>query len=413
MPWILAAVLAGVFGYAFAWRARSRSLGTALVALTSLLAIVPLLKLVALRLRTFNEWDFMGFWLVGHAALQRQNFYDPSVLRAWAAPFAVSAGFRREIIDVGFWYPPATALLFAPLGLTGLHPALTAWYAVLVIAAGADIYLAWRLFLRAEGALGLVAVAALLFALPGISEALNYAQTSFIALFCLLLFWPKWRARGGSAWLALALFIKPFLAVALVYQLLRRYWNAAVGTLVAVALLSLAALLLFGPQTTFAFLGQRHATPPSIVYSEPTNQSLSALWLRHTAAGTAHVLALISSMTIFLLSIVVTVNVPAERDEIGLALWLPAILLMYPVTQIFYGAMLLVPLLVLWKYRVNMPFGAAGVAAVYALNALCSQQSDGLIAAAFLDWLLLVAVCGGLARSARSGERALPATNGA
>ena len=72
----------------------------------------------------------------------------------------VSDEMVRDILSVGFWYPPPTMLLFAPLGLLEMKSALLVWYLVQGAFAIATVVLLARLFLR-DWALGIALSAGL------------------------------------------------------------------------------------------------------------------------------------------------------------------------------------------------------------------------------------------------------------
>jgi hypothetical protein len=151
------------------------------------------------------EWDFSVFWLSGRVAAQGMNFYEPEHYQEAARPLHPSKEFTEEILSVGFWYPPPSIFLFVPLGWFEIHTAILLWYimngSILVLA----ILLLWKIFLSQDGLVGLVLTMTLVLMLPSTRNNIQYAQTNFITLLTLLLFWrDRTRFRGGI-WLALAL----------------------------------------------------------------------------------------------------------------------------------------------------------------------------------------------------------------
>src|SRR6185437_4805930 len=100
------------------------------------------------------RWDVQAFWLFGKVAVVGDDFYRPESfhavadsLRAAGEPVSTAGDFNRELLDVGFPYPPMTMLLFAPLGLLGLHAAALLWYLVIIASTVAVIGVLWhRLF---------------------------------------------------------------------------------------------------------------------------------------------------------------------------------------------------------------------------------------------------------------------------
>ncbi len=88
------------------------------------------LHAAAANLREVREWDFLCFWLWGRAGARGANFYDPAASAWMAEGLELSPEFQRQIVDVGFWYPPPTMLLFAPFGALPVRAALLLWYAL-------------------------------------------------------------------------------------------------------------------------------------------------------------------------------------------------------------------------------------------------------------------------------------------
>ena len=128
------------------------------------------------------EGDFLAFWMNGRAALSGENFYNAKTFQEIELPYNPSDGFREEIIDVGFWYPPFAMFLFLPLGLANFSNAFLIWQIVNVVFCFVCIYEIWKLSLREYGILSLFLIAALFLMLTPTRNTFHFAQTNFIAL---------------------------------------------------------------------------------------------------------------------------------------------------------------------------------------------------------------------------------------
>ncbi len=329
-----------------------------------------------------REGDFLGFWINGHVAAAGHNFYDPAFGRALARPFTISEEFRREIIDIGFWYPPPSIFVFLPLAaFANPHQALAVWYVFQTLALLAAIVVLARGFLRADGATGIVFLAALVLMLPATQLTVWYAQTTFLALLFTALFWNARKSATGGVWLALAACVKPFAGALAVVLLLRRRMRALAGTVVAAIVVSIATLVAFGLGTFLTFFrGRTDAHIPPIVYSEISNESLLGFIVRvaHGVNGDhlSHFsVTAFAAMALVLTAITLWLCLRAREadDQVVLSMMLSLALLIYPVSQVFYSVLLIVPALVLWSRRSErFPAWAVavGICVGYALTIL-------------------------------------------
>ncbi len=331
------------------------------------------------------EWDYLGFWLHARTATLGQNFYDPAHARALALPFGPTPEFMAEIVNAGFWYPPPSMFLFLPLGAFDPAAALPFWYAFHAAALAASVFLLWRIFFPGGGAVECLACAAVTLAIHGTETTFRFSQTNFVALLTLLLFWRRRHSGSGGAWLVVAAFVKPFLALLVLEPLLARRGRVLVGAMIAGLALFVASGLAFGLDTVLAsFTGHGAGAKPYWIYDQPTNQSLLGLVLRLTRAeceGTGCMrnpiylagAALLGTITLLLGSRLRR----AGEDEWALALYLLLALVVYPVSQLFYSVLLVPPILLAWRHRDRVPGGAAVTVLVLALVVLLARIEDG------------------------------------
>jgi len=350
-----------------------QSLLAAFFALWSAWLALPIFREARWNLAAPREWDFECFWLWGRMAVLGVDFYDPSRALAPGVPVDPSDEFSRLILHGGFWYPPPTMLLFAPLGLLSLRSAMMTWYVVQAGFACGSTWLLWRMFLREERAVGLLVAAALLVALPPARSTAWFTQTNFMLLFFfLLLVRDRDKPRAGI-FLALGAIVKPYFLLLLGYFLVKRAWKtvAVTGAALLAALLLSGALFGLEPLTTFV-ASNPTSRVPGYVYGEPINQSLIGMLVRRDTGvlqGTLlgqplylGIAALLASISAWMLR-----GADAIKRDHGLGLFLMLALLLYPATLAHYSVVIIAPLLALWRDRRILPLGTGGVVALVAV----------------------------------------------
>jgi Glycosyltransferase family 87 len=348
LPSLVRIVAFSLAAYVLACRFSERPIApwlrAVLVATTALVALFTLAVAVA-SARSIGQWDFVCFWLYGHAAAAGANVYDPRTYHALALPAPVGADFRREVLDVGFPYPPASILLFLPLGYIGSFPLASAlWLAAMLAALAAGAAALIRSYWKTLDLDAAVAVVALGIALPAVSENIVYHQTNFLAL-ALLVAAYRWRGGiGGGVAAALAVAVKPYLAVIMLWFALRRRWNALAASVVTLLGLTLASIPALGPDGLRAFFVSNPTTriPPS-VFVEAETASLYSVLLRiahgggGSLAGPFHdpvyvAIALAAAATTLWLA----ATAPERDDDLSLALVVALGLGLYPSTSTMY-----------------------------------------------------------------------------
>lgn len=379
---------------------------------------LALLALFVARIVWFSvvnppEWDFLGFWLNGRVAAAGLNYYDPALATQLAAPYHPSAEFQREILDVGFWYPPPSIFLFLPLGLMTLHTAAAVWYAAMIAVLGVNVFLLWRGFLPGTRTFGLVVTAALALGIFGTRSTFDFAQDNFLTLLALLLFWRgRDRFWGGIA-LAFGMLVKPFLGGLLLYLLLRRRWRPVVGAAAGLAASAVVTLAAYGWAPFASYMDPAHYRRlPPWVYTEESNQSLLATVLRLSPGG-APVGPSPMTQPVFVGLAVLLTGVTAwgiwrsreSRDDWAVAAALLLALLIYPASQMFYCVLLLIPFLLVWSDRRVVPGGARAVAlSVGVLYGLMDYRGGRFVFVATLAlWVAAMALMAARAHPRETG----------
>jgi hypothetical protein len=214
------------------------------------------------------------------------------------------------------------------------------------------------------------------------------------------LFWRDRELLRGGVWLALGLCVKPIVAVLLLYLLLRRQWRPIGSALATLTILSVFTILLFGIATFSSYFTANPAarSTPTYVYSEPVNQSLLATILRTTGGTGARSpvtepVYVVLAVALTAITSVLVYRLRTSDPEWALAALVPLALLLYPGTLVHYSLFLIVPLLLLWQHRDQLPIGLWGVVAFITLEyGLIGRGGGSIFAAIVLCWLLFVGV---------------------
>jgi hypothetical protein len=394
------------------WSGRGSLAGSAWPAAAVAVAFGTAQVRVALaNVRAPREWDYACFWLYAHVARMHGNLYDPSAFASVRLPVRIDSIFTRDVIEVGFPYPPPSIALFLPAGTDDVSRGLAWWYAAQLPAFAVALGALQRALFPRDGVRGVVLIAALALMLPALSSNTEQAQTN-LDLLALVALAFLWRERTWGACLgALAVWVKPY-AVALVLCDLAagRIRRAALWSLTI--LLSLAASLAFvGPATFATYLSSNPAQrEPSSTFTESVNQSLLATILRTTHATLgAHVSLLHQPLylalgTALALATVFLCRRHRQHSDLTFSLSLILGLLVYPAALDAYATVIVLPLLVLWSRRDALPFGSAGVATL----AGCVVLLQGPLHAGFFANALLWLGCALALPAVGAGARAAP-----
>jgi len=347
------------------------------------------------------EFDFQFFWIFGRVLQAGLNPYEQANLLPVAAQLGSSAEFVRELYC--FHLPP-TLFLFAPLGWFDIHTASLVWYVVNSAILLLDIVLLWKMFMQpSSGALLLVSAAMVMTFFP-VRSNIVIGQLDFLQLLTLLLFWRDRQRPRAGLWLALGMFVKPIMAILLLYVILRQRWRVLAAFIGSVIVLSALTILVFGSTTFWSFFSLNPlSNMPASLYTEMVNQSLLAVILRVTQADIAQASPIMNPVflaTAFILTAItmwITYQLSDHHDEWALALVLSLSLLVYPKALWHYSSMLLVPLFLVWRDRHMIPGGvwtaAAFIGAIYLLVFVAKGEMSFL--ANMTAWIFFAGVCAG------------------
>jgi len=299
--------------------------------------------------------DFYVYYMAAEATARGQSPYtisDP----AWDA-LAADLGITNYTRP--YRYPPYTAAVLIPFRPLGPRGTMVAW---VIANAAAMIGGVWLLGQALESQWLPTSLAALLFFVPPLATLLA-GQINGLLFFCLALaLWGLVRKREG--WLGVGLALgtaSKVIPLALVFYLFwRRQWRAGLIAVAVLVALTLACLPLVGWQSMAdyardaIFLGR-----PDVVYTTPTNQTLTAVLGR--AFPTALTLALTGGRWFGLLLVVATVALCWPKGDatrlmpLEFGLIVAALQLIPPFTWYHQLVLLLIPLLIaaerLWAAR--------------------------------------------------------------
>jgi len=301
---------------------------------------------VIYRMQHAEVWDFTAFFLYGKVAASGLDFYKPENFHQVFDSLRLSLpdnSFVREVVDVGFPYPPQTILYFVPLGFMSYNTALVAWTLFNLFFVFACIYLVYDQFFKAHKVNGLVLVATLFFILSPGRETVLYSQTNFILLFYLLLIRKYSDNKIAGVFLALAIFTKPYMAILGLYFLFKKKWSAITYFIVSSAVITGLVFIFFGMQPFISYvLDNPSHRIPTFVFSEDVNQSLHATLLRLNIVSLEGPSYLYILAGILCITGIYSIFLARRRQyDYLLALLLLVGLLLYPGTVSGYGVVLL------------------------------------------------------------------------
>tara|TARA_R110002049_G_scaffold27321_2_gene93958 strand:+ start:13347 stop:14690 length:1344 start_codon:yes stop_codon:yes gene_type:complete len=363
------------------------------------------LALVGTNLRDRREWDFVPYWVIGQAIVQESHPYDGETLARIAEPLQPSEELQSELYC---FYPPISLLLFAPLGWLPFSPALIAWEVVQFAALWWSLRLLVKFFADPDAgeavntsdekkSLAKWVTLAVSLALYPTAATFFFAQTNFLILLTLLLFYRDREKPIAGVWLALGACVKPIVISVPLYLLMRGQWKAIVAmgaTLVGVCLLT-AALL--GPQVFTEFL-QQSTVSTSYKGAQLQNQSIGGTYVRLTTTAEERKANLAPNpmqspvvIGLILLTIALTAvgiyRCRGEADPFAYGATLAMMLMIYPGTLTHYAAQLL-PAIVLLVSQIPKTSRMTLPALVTLVLMLCTTKLT--IWAILLVWIAML-----------------------
>ena len=221
-------------------------------------------------------WDAVlitaGFWVLVFALWLNVRFFGGTLARISTVSMNIHADFDTfwrsaeallgggDIYDAGARLvnlnPPLWTVLISPLGL--MQPLAAYRLFVLLSLIVTVAYLAWTAAeLRLGAGWAVVGAAMLVFSSPLLATLALGQVYPLLALGLVAAWVADRRGRRVASGVALGLVValKPTLAPALLWPLVRRRWDAFVAALVAGAAATLVGFVVAGPEATFRYLG--------------------------------------------------------------------------------------------------------------------------------------------------------------
>ncbi|WP_164674511.1 glycosyltransferase family 87 protein [Spirulina subsalsa] len=333
-----------------------------------MLLFYHLFTIVINNIKKLPDWDFLAFWLGGKAAVSGLNLYDANVLKSLVISFDltnyIGEGFTRSFLCCGFPYPPPSILLFIPLGWFEPREALLLWYTVNILILILTITLLWQIFLKHHKILGLLVTTSLILTIFGVKSNLLFAQTNFIVLLTILMYWRNQSKIIGGVWLGLGILIKPFVTLLLVYVIARRQWRVLVSAFAVLIGLTALTLVIIGVKPFHTYLTDApYSALPFEVYIEPINGSLLANILRltnYTPSGGSpifHPLHIALGLLLGLTTLWVCLNINQKHEQWSFMSMLMFSLIIYPGSLLHSSVINIIPILFLWGNREKVENG--------------------------------------------------------
>ncbi len=302
-----------------------------------------------------NEWDFLCFYLFGKVGASGLNFYDPvnfaNVFSGLIIPFKVSQNFLLEIIQVGFWYPPPTMMIFVPLGyLNNIVTAKILWEMFVLSFLVFDIILLERIIkINDNKLINIIIVLIITLAFPATNGTLSSNQTNFILLFFLLLVYKNPENWKSGIYLALAVLIKPIAAIWFLYYLINKKWIPLVSFISTGFLIVVVSVLWFGLNSYVTFFTSPPTSRlPAFAFTESINQSLMGMisrlslksWIKSFLVNKEiFVVAVSTLMTIA--TCIASSYLAKSNQRFSFLIFIPLSLLIYPSSPSHYAVLLL------------------------------------------------------------------------
>ena len=302
-----------------------------------------------------NEWDFLCFYLFGKVGASGLNFYDPvnfaNVFSGLVIPIKASQAFLLEIIQVGFWYPPPTMMLFVPLGyLNNIATAKILWEIFVLTFLVLDIILLVRIIkINDNKWISIFIVLIITLAFPATNGTLTSNQTNFILLFLLLLVYRNPENWKSGIYLALAVLIKPIAAIWFLYYLINKKWIPLVSFISTGLLIVVISVLWFGLNSYVTFFTSPPTSRlPAFVFTESINQSLMATISRLSINTGIKSLLVNKGILVAVVSAILTITtcvassyMAKSNQRFSFLIFIPLSLLIYPSSPSHYAVILL------------------------------------------------------------------------
>jgi hypothetical protein len=301
-----------------------------------------------------NDWDFLAFYLFGKVGISGSDFYNPenmaNIFASISIPIEVSAEFLKEILQVGFYYPPVSMILFAPISYLDIETANVVWNTFVLSFLIFDIILIMRIFrTNSLDVLHILALVVLTLVFPATNSVISFNQTNFILLFFVLLIYENPDKWTSGLFLALAVVIKPIALIWGLYYLVNKKWMPLITLCICGILLIMISGLVFGFNNYISFfISPPTLRIPEFVYTETINQSLYSSFLRYslktdndTLIANVKYIVFILSVALMAVTAIISYYLHKENRRFSFLIFIPLSLIIYPGSLSHYAVLLL------------------------------------------------------------------------
>jgi hypothetical protein len=322
-------------------------------------------------------WDFTCFYLYGKMAMEGLNFYNPvefqHILKIIELPISINDIFIREVIDVGCPYPPPTLLLFSTLGLFSFENAYIFWFILNHLFLIGSIILLKKIFFDSNKFSGFMISTILVVTFNASLLTISYSQILFILLFVLLMLFRYKEKPVSGLFLALAVFLKPFAGILLIYFIVRRRMQPVLVFILSFVFICLITTIFFGFLPFVEYLTNNPVLrEPNWLFNESINQSLLAELLRFFTKNKIIAHGLYYLLSFVLLSftgiLIYMKRKEYENYDIFFPLLLSISLLIYPSGMAYYSVVQIISVLILLRYITDIEISALLIFIFYLLS---------------------------------------------
>ncbi len=245
-------------------------------------------------------------------------------------------------------YTPPFLAVFEPLTRLSVHNAYWLWFAA---STGALIAALKILFAEYEiGGAAMMATLGLFMLFPGVTTHFQYAQSQFVLLlgFVLMLYGLRHRRdRLAGIALGLAIMFKLFPIVMAGYLLSRRRWRALAWTFGTITVGAVLLVPLFGLRDLLQFFRNNGQDPYILSYYNIAPSAFLSrvywhLFTVHSNDSVRHTIIHGFDSVILALAFFASVH-DVSSEDLGMSLWMLAMLLVSPLVWIHYLPLLIVP----------------------------------------------------------------------
>ena len=244
-----------------------------------------------LGLKTYHSFekipvfDYRCLYHFGKIGVSGGNFYDPENsirLNDVSVTDSETNEFMEEIVKVGFWYPPPTMFIFAPIGFLDVSTAYLFWMTFITASLLISLFVLLKLLAGYfQNWIYILIIISLFLVYPATRSTISFSQTNFLLLLFLIMTiinMDNWKA---GVFLVFATIVKPVALIWGIYFVIFKKYKILTSIVVTGVIVSLITILVFGfDQFSQYLISPPTKRIPAFNYDEEFNVSLSATLIR-------------------------------------------------------------------------------------------------------------------------------------